>query len=370
MRDTPNHNYNTPEAGTEDWHEPLNENFEKHDTDIEIRDVDSSKNEYEPVEGAKFLATDRGIIYIGNGSEWESKLILGRYIPPTEPADFETNNIVFGHSSNFVATYAAGGTISGGGGGASSDFEHEGANRIINSFGTVGGGQQNEAGLYATVSGGRNNRATGLSSVVPGGFNNKSSGEYSFATGREAKAQHDGAFIFGDSSPTAITSESQDEVRFQMPVYAPNIDGQGDDESGEDGGVSVHQMSPQPIESGIRRTVRFDEKSYDDFGDFDTEMDFFNAPEDGRYQVVLSVATGPEQITDFIAAFLLVNGEDRGVDQRTVPAGNWTCTPTVTKTIELAKGDLVRGEVYHEEGETVDTQSGEQWTYMTIDQIA
>ena len=29
MADTPNHNYNVPDQGDQDWHQPLNENFEE-----------------------------------------------------------------------------------------------------------------------------------------------------------------------------------------------------------------------------------------------------------------------------------------------------------------------------------------------------
>jgi len=67
---TTNHNYNTPEAGTTDWHVPLNENFSGIDRDIEVRDVDSARGEYDPIAGAKFLATDTGDVYIGDGDAW------------------------------------------------------------------------------------------------------------------------------------------------------------------------------------------------------------------------------------------------------------------------------------------------------------
>jgi|GEM_PF-2482556 len=63
--------YNTPEKGTENWHEPLNENFELLDVDVEVRDVESERSEYDPAEGAKFLAVDTGAVYLGDGSEWQ-----------------------------------------------------------------------------------------------------------------------------------------------------------------------------------------------------------------------------------------------------------------------------------------------------------
>lgn len=70
MTKTPNHNYNTPEEGTENWHVPLNENFKKIDSDIEIRGPEAKKGEYEPKDTAKYEATDSGAVYYGNGDTW------------------------------------------------------------------------------------------------------------------------------------------------------------------------------------------------------------------------------------------------------------------------------------------------------------
>ncbi|MDS0300291.1 hypothetical protein NDI76_16210 [Halogeometricum sp. S1BR25-6] len=68
---TSNHGYNTPAEGTVDWHVPLNENFHKIDTGVEIRDTEESLDQYTPKGGAKFLATDTGVRYLGDGSEWK-----------------------------------------------------------------------------------------------------------------------------------------------------------------------------------------------------------------------------------------------------------------------------------------------------------
>lgn len=77
MADTPNHDYNAPDEGAQNWHEPLNENFRQYDTDIEIRDADGNKGNYDPKDGAKFLATDTGTVYLGDGSNWQSAFDLG-----------------------------------------------------------------------------------------------------------------------------------------------------------------------------------------------------------------------------------------------------------------------------------------------------
>lgn len=68
---TDNHDYNLPTQGTNDWHIPLNENFSQIDSDVEIRDEEVNRDQYEPKDGAKFLATDTGVSYLGNGSDWE-----------------------------------------------------------------------------------------------------------------------------------------------------------------------------------------------------------------------------------------------------------------------------------------------------------
>lgn len=67
---TDNHNYNTPSEGTLNWDVPLNENFEQIDTDVEIRDTDANRTSYTPKDGAKFLATDTGTVYVGDGTSW------------------------------------------------------------------------------------------------------------------------------------------------------------------------------------------------------------------------------------------------------------------------------------------------------------
>lgn len=67
---TDNHNYETPERGATDWDKSLNTNFRYIDRDVEIRDIDSAKGDYNPKNGAKFLATDTENVYVGSGNEW------------------------------------------------------------------------------------------------------------------------------------------------------------------------------------------------------------------------------------------------------------------------------------------------------------
>jgi hypothetical protein len=70
MEDTPEHGYNLPSKETTDWHTPLNDNFEKIDSDVAIRDTEANKGEYKPKDGAKYEATDSGAVYYGDGTSW------------------------------------------------------------------------------------------------------------------------------------------------------------------------------------------------------------------------------------------------------------------------------------------------------------
>ena len=95
---TENHQYETPAEGTLDWHIPLNSNFEKIDTDVEIRDADANKSNYSPKAGAKFFATDTHHVYLGDGNAWNhvgdvAKLPGDVYVQSTEPTDATDGDI-------------------------------------------------------------------------------------------------------------------------------------------------------------------------------------------------------------------------------------------------------------------------------------
>jgi hypothetical protein len=136
-------------------------------------------------------------------------------------------NIVGGYGGNTVTAGAFGGTIAGGGeskpdGGLCPPFPApcNANNRVAQSFGTVAGGESNQAGdtagaaatrSYATVGGGKANLASGLFSTVPGGSQNTASGLSSFAAGRNAKANHDGTFVWSDSSASSFASTAANQ---------------------------------------------------------------------------------------------------------------------------------------------------------------
>ncbi|MFB6309501.1 MAG: tail fiber domain-containing protein, partial [Haloarculaceae archaeon] len=126
-------------------------------------------------------------------------------------------------------------TIGGGGNNeaGSSDTSHSAhyatvcggeGNAAYDDHSAVVGGKNNTAGVdNSTDSGetggfvgaGYGNTASGFEAMIPGGKSNTADGDRSFAAGRQASADHNGAFVWGDSSSTSVSSSATDEVRFQ-----------------------------------------------------------------------------------------------------------------------------------------------------------
>jgi len=85
-----NDRYSTPEAGSLDWHIPLNENFKRLDRDVEIRDVKANRSNYAPESGALYRATDTGDVFYADGSNWT---------PLNPPDESQGGMTVNGHAS-------------------------------------------------------------------------------------------------------------------------------------------------------------------------------------------------------------------------------------------------------------------------------
>ncbi len=86
-------------------------------------------------------------------------------------------------------------------------------NRAMSGWSTVGGGYRNDAtATYTSVGGGFANVASGAGATVPGGQSNTSSGVLSFAAGNRAKATHDGAFVWADGQPFNFTSRAVNQM--------------------------------------------------------------------------------------------------------------------------------------------------------------
>jgi hypothetical protein len=134
-----------------------------------------------------------------------------------------TNSFIGGGQDNQASNGAGSGHTTVGGGRsniASGDFATVGGgctNFAMARAATVAGGDENDAdGPMATIAGGQDNEADGLAATIPGGKDNNAQGDYSFAAGRRAKADHDGAFVWGDSQDVDKTSSAADEFN----VYA------------------------------------------------------------------------------------------------------------------------------------------------------
>ncbi len=110
-------------------------------------------------------------------------------------------------------------TVSGGDGNTASGFTATvgggDKNTASGTDSTIGGGIRNAAnGTGATVGGGLTNVASGTYATIPGGRNNLAT-NYAFAAGRQAKANHQGAFVWADSTSADIASTNNNSVTFR-----------------------------------------------------------------------------------------------------------------------------------------------------------
>jgi hypothetical protein len=129
-------------------------------------------------------------------------------------------NVIGGYGGNTASPGLAGSTIGGGGSSGytntvTADFATVGGGRSNTASGanaTVGGGISNTAGApSATVGGGAWNIAGGSFSGIPGGQLNRADGDWSLAAGRRAKALHQGAFVWADSTDANFVSTANDQ---------------------------------------------------------------------------------------------------------------------------------------------------------------
>lgn len=99
-------------------------------------------------------------------------------------------NILGGHAGNTVDAGVVGAVVAGGGG-------------------ETGG--NSAAGDFTTVSGGSGNVAAGMFATVPGGRDNTAAGDHSFAAGRRAQANHNGAIVLADGRDADFASTAANE---------------------------------------------------------------------------------------------------------------------------------------------------------------
>ncbi len=144
-------------------------------------------------------------------------------------------NTINGSRANTITAGKLGATIAGGGNILDTSVA---GNQVVDNFGTVGGGFSNSAahsavvaggvengatGFLSAVGGGRTNVASGKAGTVPGGELNTAAGEHSFAAGFHAKANHNGAFVWGDKDAVdvASTGDNQFVVRASGGIRLP-----------------------------------------------------------------------------------------------------------------------------------------------------
>ncbi len=115
----------------------------------------------------------------------------------------ESPNIVAGYADNAVTPEAVGATIAGGG-------QDGFTNSVAGSYGTIGGGRDNQAAaLSTTVGGGQCNTASGLYATVGGGAANTASGILTTVAGGEGnEANRDSATVGGGHWNTASSPKA------------------------------------------------------------------------------------------------------------------------------------------------------------------
>jgi hypothetical protein len=162
-------------------------------------------------------------------------------------------NVIGGHAANSAAPDVSGAAIAGGG-------EAGNPNQVLGSFGAIGGGRGNQAGVRAVVGGGLQNLATGEFSSICGGIDNQATGgEASILGGAGGRATGDGATIAGGCSNTAsgyrsfAAGEDAKASRRGMFVWSATDD--HDPEDGDDARyIAVYEQGggfPQELVGGI-----------------------------------------------------------------------------------------------------------------------
>lgn len=164
-------------------------------------------------------------------------------------------NLIGGRADNSVTSGVAGATI-GGGGSAGVDN-----NRVTDDFGTIGGGDRNQAGNnsgpttdrpYATVGGGQNNSASGNRSTVGGGESNSASGQRTFVGGGLSN-QSTGTYASISGGRSNLASGSYTTVAGGGPSDTGNVNntrnrvtddygaigGGGNNQAGDNAGTSA-----------------------------------------------------------------------------------------------------------------------------------
>jgi hypothetical protein len=107
-RNTNNHEYSVPVEGDTDYQSTFNSWFDTLDQDIEIRDVESNLTNYQPYDGAKFIASDSGKVFYGDGNSWT---LVDRQVDELTATSVNTERLYSKDRQPTVVVHKEGSTI-------------------------------------------------------------------------------------------------------------------------------------------------------------------------------------------------------------------------------------------------------------------
>jgi hypothetical protein len=160
-----------------------------------------------------------------------------------------SGNLIGGYINNVIEQPGSGGDFIGGGGyPAGPNVIHSNSAGVFIGAGSanqigpnvndavIGGGYGNTILSYdGVIAGGENNTISSNATFagIPGGYANVAAGQYSLAAGRQAKANHEGAFVWSDATGLDFSSTRSNEfsvratggVRFVTGGAGMTIDG-------------------------------------------------------------------------------------------------------------------------------------------------
>jgi hypothetical protein len=91
-------------------------------------------------------------------------------------------------------------------------FVTGGTNSVSGNASSIPGGSVNNvSGNFSFISGGQANTATGNYSFIGGGLSNAATRDFTYSAGRRAKANHQGAFVWGDSQDADFASTTNNQ---------------------------------------------------------------------------------------------------------------------------------------------------------------